>query len=332
MDLERVILDFQKKHWREGTLLLALSGGPDSRALFHVLLRLNIPFAVAHVDHGWREESGEEARELKYLCEKSSLPFHLLSLSTPSSSQNLEDRGREARYGFFADLCATHSYTGVVLGHHADDQAETVLKRVFEGATLPKLRGLKPIHKRGDLTLYRPFLQVFKKEILELLKENNYPFFEDSTNSDRRFLRSRIRHDLLPSLSENFGKEITPSLCRLGEYAAELEEFLNGQLLPFYDSMETTEEEIALDFAPFYPCTPFLWRQVLAYLFSQEGVSLSRPALDTLVFHLKRRSRKTKLFLGKRWVFLDNGLLKFKRSISSIKPALELEFECRNRV
>ncbi|MCH9703393.1 MAG: tRNA lysidine(34) synthetase TilS, partial [Chlamydiae bacterium] len=121
-----------------GPLLLALSGGPDSMALLHLMRELNHPFEVAHIDHGWREKSAEEAEKLQTLVNE---PFHLKRLE--KFSQNAEDQARRARLNFFRELCEKRGLEGVLLGHHADDQAETVLKRLFEGARLTKLSGLE---------------------------------------------------------------------------------------------------------------------------------------------------------------------------------------------
>src|SRR5258708_5164832 len=119
----------------EKPLLLALSGGPDSMALFYQLLDLNHPFQVAHVDHGWRAESSQEGAILEELCREKKIALHLRKLKLEGA--NLEDLSRKARLLFFQEVCSKEKLEGVLLAHHADDQAETVLKRVLEGASLP---------------------------------------------------------------------------------------------------------------------------------------------------------------------------------------------------
>ena len=129
------------KQYLEGTLsknekyLLALSGGPDSMALFHLLLEGGWNFHVCHVDHGWRKESFEEANQLKILAEKHLVPFYLYKIDIKELEEgNLEDNCRKMRFLFFKQEYAKCGFDALLTGHHADDQVETILKRVFEGS------------------------------------------------------------------------------------------------------------------------------------------------------------------------------------------------------
>ena len=167
MSLEFFFTPFFDKYWDgKSKLLLGLSGGPDSRALFHLLLDHGIPFEVAHLDHGWRDESREEAAYLQKLCEEFKVAFHLERVAHPVKDEN---SGRKARLSFFRALCEVHAFQAVLLAHHADDQAETVLKRVFEGASLPRLKGFSPCTIVEGVSLWRPLLEVAKEQILRWL-------------------------------------------------------------------------------------------------------------------------------------------------------------------
>lgn len=165
-------------------LLLALSGGPDSLALFHLLLEVSkehsIPFAIAHVDHGWRPESGTEAEILKELAQKHDLGFHLKKLDPKSLEGNLEDACRSERLQFFKELCQAHEYEAVLMGHHADDAAETVLKRLFEGSSLKAVAGLQEVSCYDDLQIWRPLLKKTKID----------PYFKDLDEGEmvRKFI------------------------------------------------------------------------------------------------------------------------------------------------
>jgi len=287
-------------------LLLALSGGPDSIALFHLLLKENYPFEVAHVNHGWREESQTEATHLTHLCQNLQIPFHLTKLPPPPSN-NLEDTARRHRLAFFLQTCKTQNLHGVLLGHHADDQAETVLKRLFEGASLPKLKGLVPKNTVDGLILYRPLLHCTKKQILNWLHDNKIEYFEDRTNADTRFLRTRLRHQLLPTLSEQFGKQVSPNLCRLGETAAEFGEFLETLLIPYRKRLKTTDRIVSLDFNECIPETLFLWKAVIRDVFEQQKITLPQTVLKTILFHLQKKSCNITLCLGNHKICIHRG-------------------------
>eukprot|EP01136_Pigoraptor_vietnamica_P021045 Opistho-1_new@70746 len=189
-----LIRAFLKRHLvSSGPLLLALSGGNDSLALFHLLLACRRFFGftlqVAHVDHGWRKTSGEEAKSLADMVEKLGFPFHLHTLSPQSSfaDRNLEAQARKERLAFFKKLYQQHACQALLLAHHADDQAETVLKRLLEGASLFALGGLKEVTTLQEMQVWRPLLSVPKKELASWNMQKGLTPIEDETNSDPRF-------------------------------------------------------------------------------------------------------------------------------------------------
>lgn len=234
-------------------VLLGYSGGPDSTCLLHNLLHLResfpFPLHLAHIDHGWREESTKEAEILEKKAQELDLPFHLLRLSS-IPEKNREAFCREARYAFYKK----HLGEGVLaLGHHGDDQAETVLKRIFEGASLSHLSGMKKLSIHDGMPVWRPLLHVRKKEILQYLNEREIPYFQDKTNEDGSNLRSRMRLDLIPFLESTFGKQITTNICYLSEKIELINEYVRekiesihpvkGPLGEYYDLPELNRVE-----------------------------------------------------------------------------------------
>jgi tRNA(Ile)-lysidine synthase len=218
--IEKIVHAFLKRHWNGSSpLLLGYSGGPDSRALLYAIG--GVPLEVVHVDHGWRQESEKEALLLKEEVEGLGYPFHHTRLHLPAT----EEAGREGRLSFFQQIAKQRGAQAVLLGHQADDQAETVLKRLFEGAPLWKLGAMKPVSEFGGLFLWRPLLQVSKKE-LQAYKGG----WVDPTNLDPKYLRGKMRKELFPFLKERFGKEVAPPLARIGQWAQELEEFLFSRI------------------------------------------------------------------------------------------------------
>lgn len=290
---------------------MGLSGGPDSTALFHFLLELEHPFQIAHINHGWRPESDAEAAEIARLCKKWGIHYHIQAFQL--KGPNLEDLSRQTRHRVFREICEAEGLGGVVLGHHADDQAETVLKRVLEGASLPKLQGLVPKTQIHGLTLYRPLLKIRKAEILAWLEKNNIPYFCDPTNRDPCFLRGRMRESLLPNLSEQFGKRVESSLCRIGQAAAELSEFLQSFLEPINKQVVECEDGVSLDFNQLSLQSPFLYKAVIRDFFEKQCLTLSQSVLETLFFHLqKNRAHKT-IQVGQRKVDIHRGKLTIRR-------------------
>jgi tRNA(Ile)-lysidine synthase len=303
--------DFILKEWdQKSPLLLGLSGGPDSLALYYLLLENNIPFSVAHVNHGWREESEAEAATLSQLCARDSIPFFEETLA-PFDNKNMEEKGREARLLFFKKLAG--NYQALVLGHHADDLAETVLKRVFEGASVQHLKGISKISHREGLTIWRPLLEVRKKEILEWLETRGICAFQDPTNADPRFLRGRLRQSIFPFLSAHFGKEVTSSLSRLAKASEELQEFLEIYLAPYRNLTDFQEDVTVLDLSGAVIKTEFEWKSILRDFFERQKVVVSLPVLEMVIAHLKKES------LYKQMIIKDKRVVVQKKRVSVFK-------------
>ncbi len=276
--LDQVVSTFLREHHdARRPLLLGLSGGPDSRALFH-LLKDRVALHVAHIDHGWREESAAEAEELRSTC--TGVPFHLTRLA-PFDGGNKEDRCREARRAFFREVIETTECQAVVLGHHADDQAETVLKRLLEGAPLVRQGAMREVSTQQGLTLWRPLLSVSKKQIISWLEKRSISYFTDSTNEDPTILRSRMRMEILPQL---FGKEVALPLARHADEAAALKGYLDERIAPLLAQREVTPDSWSLDTKGVHPVE-------LEHLI-RSAYPLSRQQLHTLTQALLQRLPK----------------------------------------
>ncbi|ULA61463.1 MAG: tRNA(Ile)-lysidine synthetase [Nitrospira sp.] len=198
------------------SVLVAVSGGPDSVALLSVLHELapawSFSLTVVHCNYGLRgAESDGDASFVIELCRRLTLPCIVRSLSIPGRgpgrSNSLQARARELRYRLFRDLSAELGVDRVALGHTADDQAETVLLRMLRGAGLRGLGGMP--HSRGNLFV-RPLLTVTRREILSYLETKRLSFRTDSSNAASVYLRNRVRHELLPVM-----RSLAPAAVRL---------------------------------------------------------------------------------------------------------------------
>ena len=209
---------------RDASMLIGLSGGADSVALTCALLelreRLGLRIAAAHLNHRIRgDESDRDEAFVRAMCVR--LGVELIveraeGLGASISSANLEERAREVRRDFLGRVADRIGADFVALGHHRDDQAETVLMRLMRGAGAA---GMAAMAERGPGRLIRPMLSISRAEIRGYLDARAIAFVEDSTNSSRDILRNRIRAELLPMLE----REYAPGLgARLVEVAAEM--------------------------------------------------------------------------------------------------------------
>lgn len=209
-------------------LVVAVSGGRDSMALLYGLLQLRaenaLSLVVATFDHGIRAASVQETNFVRAWCEQHHIPVVTGAADVPGLAadqhENLELAARRARYGFLAQVAHDHDRALIVTAHHADDQAETLLLHLLRGSGLDGLRGmtaLSPHPFDPTLQVWRPLLSVARADITAFVQSHAIPYYEDATNADTTLRRNRVRHELLPALTETYNPQIVLALGRLAQ-------------------------------------------------------------------------------------------------------------------
>jgi len=200
------------------SVLVAVSGGADSVALMHALATLapawRLRLHVLHVDHGLRPEAARDADFVRGLGTRLGVPVDVATVRV-NRHGSLEAEARVARYAAFAAAADRLGTDRVALGHTADDQAETVLMRVLEGSGVRGLAGIPPVRGR----LVRPLIERRRTEIVKALREVGLGWIEDLSNHDPKFLRNRVRHELLPWLARAYNPEVAAALVRVAALA-----------------------------------------------------------------------------------------------------------------
>lgn len=265
------------------TLVVALSGGADSTALLDLLARLpgfGLNLVAAHLNHCLRGVEADADQEFcRDLASRMGIPFESGRVDIRRLAQerrlNLEDAGRQARICFLDGVRGRYGAAAVVLAHHADDQAETVLMRLLRGSGMSGLAGMTYRNARGHV---RPLLDVSRADIEQYLRHRDLKWCEDASNSDTSFLRNRVRHELLPLLAE-YNPAIRSCLASTASLLA-ADEALLEQLTgrAFSQSCRAGEGRVVCDIRPFREFEPALQRRVLRHAFREltgtlEGVS-----------------------------------------------------------
>ena len=194
-----------------GPVDCAVSGGPDSMALLYLAVAAGLTTTAHHVDHGLRPGSAAEADLVSELCGKLGAGF-VAHRVTVDDGPNLEARARAAR------LAALPS--GVLTGHTADDQAETVLLNIMRGAGLDGIAGMRRSPQK-------PLLALRRSETHELCRVAGITVAVDESNADPRFRRNRVRHELIPLLDEIAQRDVSALLAREAELVSDDEHFLD---------------------------------------------------------------------------------------------------------
>jgi tRNA(Ile)-lysidine synthase len=182
-----------------GSVLLAVSGGPDSTALMWLAARWrdsrkNAPKLIAAtVDHGLRKESKAEALGVAKLARKLKVPHRILIWRGKKPKSGLQEAARGARYTLLLSLARETKADAIVTAHTRDDQAETVLHRIGRGSGVTGLSGIRPKSEREGVTILRPLLDVPKARCEATLRKENISYAFDPTNRDPKYLRPRLR-------------------------------------------------------------------------------------------------------------------------------------------
>jgi len=261
-----------EKLFRPGDrLLVAVSGGPDSVALLHLLQGLReewkLGLGVAHFEHGLRgEASREDARFVAALARDLGLPLYPGRGDVRSWSRSrkisLQMAARELRLGFLEETRRSQAYDLIALGHTADDQVELFFLRLLRGAGPEGLKGMWPRTPGG---LVRPLVAVGKEVLLAWLKQENLPYREDLSNLNRRYLRNRVRLDLLPGLLRDYNPRLKSAVWRLMALLQEDEALLGEAAARAWDQVgrRLTPDLVALAIPPFLDLAPGLQKRLL---------------------------------------------------------------------
>ncbi len=232
-----------EKNSRNDAYIVAVSGGPDSVYLVHWLAERSaigrrITYVIGHFNHAARGRQSDDdmrfvertARQLGNLMEVQRMSpkrgcENGRELLGDCRSAGFEASARVLRYAFLRDLKKKYGAEKILLGHTADDQVETVLMRILEGAGIS---GLKGIPRRTADGIERPLLDTWRDDIIQYLRRHKIPFRTDKSNFDTRFERNWIRHVLIPLLERRYGKSVKKRIFSLGERFRELDAFLDA--------------------------------------------------------------------------------------------------------
>ncbi|WP_045515552.1 tRNA lysidine(34) synthetase TilS [Neobacillus niacini] len=284
-------LSFQMENKK---MVVGVSGGPDSLALLHYLWvqkeKKNLSIVVAHVDHMFRgQESYEDALFVKDYCEQWGIPFEMARINVPGiiqeTKKNSQVASRQARYEFFEKVMDKYNYNYLALGHHGDDQVETILMRLTRGSSGAARAGIPFTRPFGNGFVFRPFLSLTKAELAEYCQRQNLVPRIDPSNKKSIYSRNRFRNEVLPFLkAEN--QHVHEHFQRFSEEIQNDEILLQELTVQRMNKVMKIREKnaITIDIIPFLEMPISLQRRgiqlILNYLYKVIPVSLSALHID----------------------------------------------------
>jgi tRNA(Ile)-lysidine synthase len=273
-------------------IVLALSGGLDSVVLLQLTKELlasspdlNKNLIALHVNHDISQHSDSWQTFCEELCEGLGVPLHTEKLNFEGSN-NLEARAREARYAIFENFCTENDV--VLSAHHKDDQAETILFRLFRGNGGKSLSGIPEKRPLGKALLFRPLLQFNKKILEAYAKENELDWVKDESNSNLHFSRNYIRHEILPRVLERW-PQFHESLERVARLRLESVHLLQEVAEQDFQALLSQDPDLrswgdCIELAPFKKITRARQKNILRYWMSAQNLLMpSEQRLESLV-------------------------------------------------
>jgi len=328
--LETKVESFLKRHsfhLENKKIIVGVSGGPDSLALLHYLLKekekRNLSIVAAHVDHMFRgEESYLDAMFVKSFCEQHNLLFEMVQINVPEimeeTGKSSQIAAREVRYEFYLKMMEKYRFSYLALGHHGDDQMETILMRLTRGASGTARAGIpfsRPFHHG---TIFRPFLCLTKSELQHYCKAHNLTPRLDPSNEKGVYSRNRFRKQVLPFLkTEN--SHVHEHFQRFSEELQSDESFLQELTV---DRMQTVvtkrdEDKITIDIKKFLKMPLPLQRRgiqlILNYLYKVKPASLSAIHIDQVFLLIHHQE--------------PSGKLDFPNGLRVIRSYFQLSFQ-----
>ena len=318
---------------REDKLILGISGGADSVCLMHILLALDYSFELAHCNFNLRgNESDEDEIFVKELAKKHKLKLHVKQFDTESyaikNKISTQMAARDLRYAWFNDLLVSQNAKYIAIAHHANDDVETFFINLVRGSGLKGLLGIK----EKTESIVRPLMLVSRAEIEKYLNENELAYRNDSSNASVKYLRNKIRHELMPLLTE-----MNPSIQQT---ISDEMSILEGVAQVYYQQVEQVREEIIQhekgiiqlkisDLLALKPLSNYLYELLSPYGFL---------TIDAIAKSLKGQSGKQffstthELVVDREFIFISelavkqNELITIKEATASIKSPIQLKF------
>jgi tRNA(Ile)-lysidine synthase len=302
------------------TIMVAVSGGPDSVALLHILCSAlpQVRFVAVYVDHGLRpDETGAEIELVQSLAQQLQAGFERVSVDVRAAARqeksSIEETARTLRYQVLETMRLQYQGTAIAVAHTADDQAEELLIRLIRGSGRKGLSGMQ--FKNG--WIIRPLLHESKETLLHYLQTQQVPFSIDSSNLERTYLRNRVRLDLLPYLGNHFNKSIRQTLLQTTQILKDEEALLE-------EMTDKAWQEVARVIAiePLTPQSPPHTIQIDTKEFCKCHLALQRRILEKCCWHMEARPqfRQIELLLdllhtrqGGAQIHLSRGLRVHKR-------------------
>ena len=239
---------------KNDSIVVGVSGGPDSMTLLSILLKLKEEFHlkiyVAHVNHMLRENAIKDEEYVKEFCKKNNIEIFIKKANISEIAQKekigLEEAGRNIRYNFFEEVLKNTKSNKIAIAHNLNDKAETIIMNTLRGSGVSGLKGIEAKRKK----YIRPLIEIERYEIEKYCIENKINPRHDESNDDNTYTRNKIRNIVIPYIKNEFNPHIIKTLNRLSEIIKEEDEYVQSETEKIFKEILLTDEKNKIEFDP----------------------------------------------------------------------------------
>ena len=265
------------------SIVIGVSGGPDSICLLHVLNELkeelDFKIYVAHINHKIREEADEETEYVKNFCKNLGVECFTKKIDVVKIAKELkmgtEETGRKIRYDFFEEVLKNTNSNKIATAHNNNDKVETIIMNILRGSGITGLKGLDPIRENKFI---KPLIETSREEIEKYCEENRLNPRIDKSNNENIYTRNKVRNCVIPYIKREFNPNILKTINRLSEVATEENEYLSKITVEAFNQTKVENapkgdseknKEIALDLKKFNKLELVIKRRLILYTINE---------------------------------------------------------------
>jgi tRNA(Ile)-lysidine synthase len=303
------------------TVVVGVSGGPDSMALLHLLVQIrkeaDIFIICAHVNHNVRKESENERVFLETYCDNNQITFETMKIED-YGDDNFHNEARTKRYNYFGKVVKKYGANYLFTAHHADDLIETILMRIARGSTLRGYSGFSKIVNMGSYEIVRPLISITKDEILKYNRCNNLPYVEDLSNKEDKYTRNRYRKVILPFLKKE-DPNVHEKFLKFSNTLMEYNNFMDRQM---YAVINDVYKQNILNTEKFMNLDKLIGMKIIYYILEhvyQDDLMLIYDSHAELIYNLIASKKPN------AYIYLPNNIkvVKAYENLTFIKEFIE---------
>ena len=225
------------------TIVIGLSGGPDSMALLNIISKFNpnLKIVCAHVHHNLRKESDSEKIFVEDYCRQNGFIFEFFKIGEYKNNKFSEEEARRIRYDLFESVVYKYNAKYLFTAHHGDDLVETILMRLTRGSTMKGYSGISTITKKEKYDIIRPLIFLTKSEIMDYIDKNHIPYVVDNSNNSLKYTRNRYRANILPILKQE-NKDVHQKFYKYSKMIESYDNFVNKYVDTIYNNVVSNKK------------------------------------------------------------------------------------------